>query len=259
MTTTQPTPSHLSNTHVEPPSWIDATFTKALNDRSRDYPQVAYQVARMLTSEEVIALQEIPLEEGGHLEGSRNILELAKYSLFLESLRFESEGRGPTFTSPAMSAVELMVRIVRAYGYSGFPLQDYMRLMGMDAIGRMGIHPKDRLSWSIVTNVLAMLPKGTLLRANDTQMADNLTWLLLQTQQLLDEGPWNKANETEIYEVASMLFVGSAHPSAEVCAITTAENEYIQGCNARASLPNLEDMADILGIDLDRGSALLDM
>ena len=197
--------------------------------------------------------------EGGHLEGSRNILELAKYSLFLESLRFESEGRGPTFTSPAMSAVELMVRIVRAYGYSGFPLQDYMRLMGMDAIGRMGIHPKDRLSWSIVTNVLAMLPKGTLLRANDTQMADNLTWLLLQTQQLLDEGPWNKANETEIYEVASMLFVGSAHPSAEVCAITTAENEYIQGCNARASLPNLEDMADILGIDLDRGSALLDM
>lgn len=244
---------------MEPPSWLDASFTKALNDPSRDYPQVAYQAARMLSDEEVFAIQQIPLEAGGHLEGSRNILELAKYALFVEGLRFESEGRQHTFTAPAMSAVELMVRIVRSYGYSGFPLQDYMRLMGVDAIGRMGVHPKDRLAWSIVTHVLAMLPEGVLRRSNEQQLADNFTWLMIQAQQLLDEGPWNQAKESEIYEVASMLFVGSARPSAEVCAITTAEQEYVIDCNARASFPTLEEMVDVLGVDMARASALMDL
>lgn len=203
--------------------FIDQTLRDAIASRTKDYAHVALHAIHLMTDYEFENVARLPMDDGRTQAGSKNLLALAHYALFLETLMRDSWlVATDTDVIPQESATELLVSAIRANLQYARTIQDLQRVMGYNAIGRTDLLPGDRSAWTLTWR--ALLRRGEI-PAKPERAADNFTYLLMTAQNWLSDGePWTQDRDSELEDLAGMLFSGAAS-TPDIASDVVAEQE----------------------------------
>jgi len=244
--------------------WLDATFESSLNREDLDYPRVALQAAQMLSVEEVQAVANLPREDTRVSVGSRNLLELAKHSVLVATLVWDvglSQSL-KAWDNPMQMASEVTALTIRAMLGINSTLDDMKRALAQRYLGHYAwyLRPTDRYAWGLAMEAIHDIDSVDLLQHGQIGMATRFRHLLLQAQIWLEEGAWTATKTAELRRWAELAFLGMAKPSDKAIEIVHAEVSWVEEqISIQESMRVTVNMADELGLDLDRAAAYADV
>jgi hypothetical protein len=228
--------------------WLDASLVDNLKNEALDWPRVAYNVGKYMTFPEVKGIERIKREANILPTGSRNLTDLTRFALFIQTLRADA-GMPLPEGGPAQGAVNMVVTSVRTLGFSpNATVETLQRNMAWEGVGRIGITPRDRMAWSYVVDALSKIDLGGIeVSAFDASLNE----LMFYARKLEEDGPWTPSRAEELYERASQIFIGVCVPTDETILDYTEDARLITEAHDAAS-PDLgfQAMAEQLGIDL---------
>jgi len=206
-------------------AFLDAHLRMVLMARTKPHAHVALRALHMLSGPEMQAISEMPLDDGRVQEGSKNLLALSLYALFVEDLRRDaylvSMDEEQTVTE---MAAERLVYIVRRHLADARSVQDLQRVMGYEAVGRTDLSPGDRTAWSLAWRALYRLGQ---IPEPDERSGDNFTHLLLTAESWLRDGlPWTREKDDQLLDLAAQHFVGIANPSEAAVALNQEQDSW---------------------------------
>jgi hypothetical protein len=226
-------------------SFLDPHLRDALASRAKPHAHVAIKALHLLSGPEMFAISMLPLDDGRHQEGSRNLLSLALYALFLVDLKRDAFLTAIEEEQTSVEvAGEMLVYTVRKHLADARTLQDLQRVMGYEAVGRTDLNPGDRAAWSLAWRALYHLGQ---IPEPDERAGDNFTHLLSTAENWLRDGhPWTEEKELSLRDLASQHFIGIASPSEAAVATNRTQEEW-----AKRHFPSLfrsfgDNLVDLL-------------
>lgn len=210
-------------------AFVDEHLREAIHSRTKPHAIVALQAIHLLTTPEMEAIQRLPHDDGRMAPGSKNLLALAQYALFLEELRRDAFGNDIFAIDTQIiteKAVESLIGAIRNHLADARTLQDLQRVMGYQTTGRTDLSPGDRTAWSLTWRALFSIGQ---IPEEGERALDNFTYLLQTAQNwLLDGEPWSQGKDQELKELAAMLFVGIGEPSRQAVETNRAQKHWAE-------------------------------
>lgn len=205
-------------------SFLDDHLRDAVASRTKPHAHVAVRALHLLSAPEMFAISNLPLDDGRMQPGSKNLLSLALYALFLQDLRRDAFLVSMEEEQTAMEvAAEMLVYAVRRHLADARSVQDLQRVMGYEAVGRTDLSPGDRSAWSLAWRALYHLGQ---IPEPDERSSDNFTHLLMTAETWLRDGqPWTEEKEAALRDLASQHFIGIATPGS--AAVTLNQDQEI--------------------------------
>jgi hypothetical protein len=231
---------------------MDGRLHEAILRKDIEYGHVALRVCNMLNPKEILALYDLPCNDGQYIEDSRVLLEICRAATM--GMNFHTEWF--TEDRPAMEvAAEAVFTTIRQYAFNGVQTVDnLMACVVWELAGRMNIDPADRAAYGMAAKAclateIPSIEKGS----------EQFTFLMQQASSFIAENMPYEMAQHELNELAGLLFHGIS--VADFQAQETSRNEKATAEEFQRGIHILdtsaESMAEMLGIDETEVQALM--